>query len=362
MNLFSRLSSFAFRSLSLAALSIAAPVFSAAVSSQTPKPTSAFAETTLATVESRTITRGDAIREYSRLDPLLLGKFLLRTNPQFPALAPDSLEAYCRYVFADPERVSNLEKVVQGLMVDAAFEEAAANRKIVISDQEIKAKVHENLEIERQSVKVEAAKNDEELAEKLNRDLPTLIRLFRRLAIRDRLALLTLEERQGHPLEAKDYLGLSVIYVGAQIPLKQTQLDLKTAQTKAETAYANLRSQKWTFGEAAKAVSDDPSKVNGGKIGTVLKVSVSPELLKVAETMKSGEIKPPIRFKSGFIIVRLDKRNEEPTEEERTFARKFFLKQKDRVDKEVAYALKDIRWNSSFCKPPEWIRETSAKN
>ena len=60
------------------------------------------------------------------------------------------------------------------------------------------------------------------------------------------------------------------------------------------------------FGKVAAETSASPSKANGGLIGPINLSEVSPELQKMIEKMKPGEVTPPIRVARGFQILKLE--------------------------------------------------------
>jgi len=77
------------------------------------------------------------------------------------------------------------------------------------------------------------------------------------------------------------------------------------AEKEAATVRARLTAGE-DFGKLASAVSDAPSKANGGLIGPFNLADVSDALKKTLESMKPGEITQPIRAGKGFQILKLE--------------------------------------------------------
>ena len=77
------------------------------------------------------------------------------------------------------------------------------------------------------------------------------------------------------------------------------------AKQEAETALARVAAGE-DFGKVAAEVSDSASKANGGLIGPLPLAEVSPELRKVLESMKAGDVTQPTRMPRGFQILKLE--------------------------------------------------------
>jgi peptidyl-prolyl cis-trans isomerase SurA len=60
------------------------------------------------------------------------------------------------------------------------------------------------------------------------------------------------------------------------------------------------------YEKLAAALSDAPSKANGGLIGPLSVADLSPELQKLLEAMKPGDITQPLRGARGFQILKLE--------------------------------------------------------
>jgi len=60
------------------------------------------------------------------------------------------------------------------------------------------------------------------------------------------------------------------------------------------------------FQKLATEVSDSPSKANGGLIGPISLNDIAPDLRKLIEAMKVGEVSEVIRNQRGFQILKLE--------------------------------------------------------
>jgi peptidyl-prolyl cis-trans isomerase SurA len=77
------------------------------------------------------------------------------------------------------------------------------------------------------------------------------------------------------------------------------------ALRKAEAVRARLSGGE-DFATVAAEVSASPSKANGGLVGPIATAELSPDLQKLVEKMKPGDITPPIRASRGYQILKLE--------------------------------------------------------
>jgi peptidyl-prolyl cis-trans isomerase SurA len=89
--------------------------------------------------------------------------------------------------------------------------------------------------------------------------------------------------------------GKAVLNVGTEDEIKD-----KAAAVRARILAGD------DFGKVAAEVSASASKANGGLIGPINLSEVSPELQRMIEKMKPGEVTPPIRTARGFQILKLE--------------------------------------------------------
>ena len=77
------------------------------------------------------------------------------------------------------------------------------------------------------------------------------------------------------------------------------------AAKKAEAVRARVAAGE-DFATVATEVSSSPSKANGGLIGPIATNELSPDLQKMLEAMKPGEITQPLRAAKGYQILKLE--------------------------------------------------------
>ncbi len=85
----------------------------------------------------------------------------------------------------------------------------------------------------------------------------------------------------------------------------------EAAQKKIEDIRKRVTSGGENFATLATQVSDSPSKANGGLIGPLSVNDIAPDLRKTLETMKVGDVTPPLRdAKRGYQLLKLESRSE----------------------------------------------------
>jgi parvulin-like peptidyl-prolyl isomerase len=89
------------------------------------------------------------------------------------------------------------------------------------------------------------------------------------------------------------------------------------ADEAAQQKAAELRKRVITGGESfeklASDVSDSPSKANSGLIGPLSLADISPELRKVIDAMKPGDVTDVIRTQRGYQILKLETKTQAET-------------------------------------------------
>jgi peptidyl-prolyl cis-trans isomerase SurA len=85
------------------------------------------------------------------------------------------------------------------------------------------------------------------------------------------------------------------INVGADEAALQKIQDIRKRVTSGEN-----------FEKVATEVSDSPSKANGGLIGPLSVNDIAPELRKMIEKMKPGEVSEPVRIARGYQLLKLE--------------------------------------------------------
>jgi parvulin-like peptidyl-prolyl isomerase len=82
------------------------------------------------------------------------------------------------------------------------------------------------------------------------------------------------------------------------------------AKAKAEEIRKRLEAGE-PFPKLATELSDSGSKANGGLIGPISRTDLSPELLKVIDPLKVGQLTPVLRTQRGYQIVKLESRTDQ---------------------------------------------------
>jgi peptidyl-prolyl cis-trans isomerase SurA len=80
----------------------------------------------------------------------------------------------------------------------------------------------------------------------------------------------------------------------------------EAAKAKAETMRARVTPGRESFETVAAEVSESPSKANAGLIGPLSVTDISPDLRKLIEGMKPGDVAELIRTPRGYQILKLE--------------------------------------------------------
>src|SRR5262249_53232681 len=80
----------------------------------------------------------------------------------------------------------------------------------------------------------------------------------------------------------------------------------ETALEKAEQIRRRVTTGGENFEKLAGEISDSPSKANAGLIGPLSVNDISPDLRKMIEKMKPGDISEPVRTARGFQVLKLE--------------------------------------------------------
>ena len=87
----------------------------------------------------------------------------------------------------------------------------------------------------------------------------------------------------------------------------------EAAKARAEEIRTRVTAGKDNFEQQASQVSESPSKANGGLIGPLSMQDISPDLRKVVEGMKPGDVTELIRTTRGYQILKLESRTDAQT-------------------------------------------------
>ena len=100
---------------------------------------------------------------------------------------------------------------------------------------------------------------------------------------------------------------LREIQVGVQSDARGVNVAAEeAAKTRIEELRARVTAGQESFEKLASEASDAPSKANAGVIGPISMNDIAPDLRKLIEKMKIGDISEPIRTSRGFQILKLE--------------------------------------------------------
>ncbi|HEX3646582.1 MAG TPA: peptidylprolyl isomerase [Vicinamibacterales bacterium] len=80
----------------------------------------------------------------------------------------------------------------------------------------------------------------------------------------------------------------------------------ETAKAKADEIRRRVTAGGENFEKLATEISDSPSKANAGLLGPLSVNDLSPELRKLAESMKAGDVSEPVRTTRGYQLLKLE--------------------------------------------------------
>ena len=80
----------------------------------------------------------------------------------------------------------------------------------------------------------------------------------------------------------------------------------EAAKAKAEDIRRRVSSGGENFEKLAGEISDSPSKANGGLIGPLSVNDLSPDLRKLVDSMKAGDVSEPVRTSRGYQLLKLE--------------------------------------------------------
>ena len=80
----------------------------------------------------------------------------------------------------------------------------------------------------------------------------------------------------------------------------------EAAKAKAEDIRRRVSSGGENFEKLAGVISDSPSKANGGLIGPLSVNDLSPDLRKLVDSMKAGDVSEPVRTGRGYQLLKLE--------------------------------------------------------
>lgn len=231
----------------------------------------------------------------------------------------------------DPKNVQlrkALDEVTPGIMVDVVNEMVIVQRGkelgYTLSNEQFKSVV-DNI---RKENKIETEEQFEAALKSENMTMADLRRQLERQMIRQRVEQNEVLGKIGvSDSEAKSYYDshLNEFTTPPAVTLREILVSIPSdnrginvaaddaAKAKAESIRARVTTGGEDFAKVAAAVSDSPSKANGGQIGPLSVTDISPDLRKTIEGMKPGDVTELIRAARGYQILQLVSRTETHT-------------------------------------------------
>ena len=176
--------------------------------------------------------------------------------------------------------VANIRKE-QGLQDEAKFQQALAQENMTMED----------------------------LRRQLERQM--LIDQVQRQEVGSKLNITEEEARQyyaRHPEEFTEGASITLREIFVEVPASEGGVNVARDDEakKKITALRDRVLKVEDFAKVAAEASDSPSKANGGLIGPFARADLSPQLQQLIDTMKQGEITPPLRTAKGYQIFKLE--------------------------------------------------------
>ncbi len=201
---------------------------------------------------------------------------------------------------SDP-RIAEIKKtVLESMITNSLLRQEAQRMKVTVSDNEIDSEIRKIM----QQNKLSPAAFEQELT----RQGGSIAMLKERLhdnALRQRMISFMIARRVVVTEEeiAKYYeTHKSEFTAGAKTASFSVIVFPPSANVKQ--LYSQLKAGALGFEDAARKYSIDASAKNGGNVGQVSWASMSPNLHKVLESLKDGEISPLLKFDQNQAVVR----------------------------------------------------------
>jgi peptidyl-prolyl cis-trans isomerase SurA len=142
-----------------------------------------------------------------------------------------------------------------------------------------------------------------------------LIEQVQRQEVGSKLTITEAEAHQyydQHPAEFTEPASITLREILVNVPTstKQGEATINAAaddagKKKVDAARARVIAGE-DFAKVAADVSDSSSKANGGLIGPFSRDDISPQLQQLLDTLKPGDITPPVRTPRGYQIFKLE--------------------------------------------------------
>ncbi len=150
----------------------------------------------------------------------------------------------------------------------------------------------------------------DDLRKQLERQM--MIEQVQRQEVGSKLTITEEEARQyyaSHPNEFTDPASITLREILVEVPTDKAGALSVAKDDEAQKKIADARARLLKgedFAKVAAEVSDSSSKTNGGLIGPFVRDDLSPDLLKMVDKMKPGDITPAVRTPRGYQLFKLE--------------------------------------------------------
>ena len=223
----------------------------------------------------------------------------------------------------DAQLKKMITEVTPGLIVSAVDELLLLQRGrelgLKLGDDQFKAIVanirkEQGLEDEakfQNALKQEGMTMDD-LRRQLERQM--LVEQVQRQEVGSKLTITEEEARQyyqRHPADFTDPASVTLREILVQVGSdpKHPEAASAAADQEAQKKAADIRARALKgedFAKLAAETSDSPSKATGGLIGPFSRADMSPDMQKMVDAMKPGDITPPVRVTRGYQLFKLE--------------------------------------------------------
>jgi peptidyl-prolyl cis-trans isomerase SurA len=225
---------------------------------------------------------------------------------------------------SDPNNVQlrkALDEITPQIMVDAIDEMVIVQRGkelgYTLSDQQFKGvvdNIRKENKIESEEQFQAALKSENMSMVDLRRNLERQM-IYQRVQQNEVLAKIGVtddEARKYYESHLKEFTTLptvtlrEILVAVAGDPKVLNVAADEAAQAKIQEIRKRVTDGGENFEKLAAEVSDSPSKANAGLIGPLSVNDISPELRKLIEAMKSGDVSEPVRTARGYQLLKLE--------------------------------------------------------
>ncbi len=277
----------------------------------------------LATVEGEPITRRDFTAFWLKVDTqasrpmgaILLGKIQTQ-NALAPAYTVRDADIY-KALYSGPSGA--WATFLSNLITNRLVAREAARRHVVVTQSEAEAAGRALLKQAREQQGLTLS--DADILDKFH--VPRSL-FFQEMTFKlqsERLYADSLARRNGHPLNAEDWIVLRSLFAGANIGTNapKNAQEFSDAKTRVEKWAGEVKAGK-AFSEVADAHNEDETRGQGGLRGPALRGTGTPDVENAVFQLQPGQMSKPLRTKDGWYIFLAEQRGAQIPQAERARA------------------------------------------